>query len=47
MVKEIKEAEFNDVISTGKVVVDCYAPWCGPLMSVEPCANTRFHSYGP
>ena len=36
MVKEIKENEFKNVISTGKVLVDCYATWCGPCRMLSP-----------
>ena len=36
MVKEIKEEEFDKVIASGKVVVDCYAPWCGPCKMLSP-----------
>ena len=36
MVKEIKENEFSDVIKEGKVVIDCFATWCGPCKMMGP-----------
>ncbi len=36
MVTEITEKEFNEKISKGKVLVDCYAPWCGPCRMLGP-----------
>ena len=36
MVVEINEKEFEEKIKNGKVVVDCYAPWCGPCKMLGP-----------
>lgn len=36
MVKEINENEFADAIKGNKVLVDCYAPWCGPCKMLSP-----------
>ncbi|MBR6113462.1 MAG: thioredoxin [Bacilli bacterium] len=35
MVKEI-DNNFNEVIKEGKVLVDCYANWCGPCKMLAP-----------
>lgn len=29
-IRNIKEAEYNELIKTGKVIVDFWATWCGP-----------------
>ena len=36
---EIKENEFFEKIKEGKVVVDCYADWCGPCRMFAPIVS--------
>ena len=36
MVKEIKDTEYETILKEGKVVIDCYAPWCGPCKMISP-----------
>ena len=36
MVLEIKESELTEKIKNGKVVVDCFAEWCGPCKMLSP-----------
>lgn len=36
MVKEVNDLEFENAIKEGKVLVDCYATWCGPCRMLSP-----------
>ena len=35
-VTEVHQDEFDEKVKNGKVVVDCYAVWCGPCQMLAP-----------
>ena len=39
MVNIINDKEFDEKIKSGKVLVDCYAEWCGPCKMLSPIVD--------
>jgi thioredoxin 1 len=42
---EINDATFEEVIKNPLVVVDCWAPWCGPCRMVAPVVEEMARDY--
>ncbi len=42
---EINDATFKEVIKNSLVVVDCWAPWCGPCQMVSPIMEEMARDY--
>ena len=36
MVELIKDTNYEEKIKSGKVVIDCFADWCGPCKMLSP-----------
>ena len=46
MAFEFKDSNYQEIISEGKpVVVDFWAPWCGPCKMVGPIIDELAHEY--
>lgn len=47
MVNKINENEFNEKINVNrKVIVDCYADWCGPCRMLSPIIDELANELG-
>lgn len=43
---ELTDAEFNSTIEEGIVLVDFWAPWCGPCKMLTPVIEEIANEYG-
>ena len=40
MVKLVKDTNYKELIKEGKVVIDCFATWCGPCKMLSPIIDS-------
>lgn len=40
MVELVKDNEYEKLIKEGKVVIDCFATWCGPCKMISPIIDS-------